>query len=124
MRTQDEIGRSIRLSNVTEGTMGGSATITLPSGFCGSVFWGRDEGGWEHVSMASYRRHKMPTWQDMCDLKDVFFGPDEEAVQIHPVESEYVHGVGTLANRIGNVMHLWRPKDGNWSIMNRGDGRC
>ena len=119
MKSQNEIAESIRLSNQVVFPEGGKATITLPSGFCGSVIWGRDEGGWEHVSVSSYKRGKMPTWDDMCRVKDVFFEVEEEAVQVHPRESEYLHSVGPLHALLDNVLHIWRPKDGDWSLMNK-----
>lgn len=122
MRPNSEIATNVRLSNAVDLIEGGNATVTLPSGFCGSVVWGRDEGGWEHVSVSSYRRSKLPTWHDMCTVKDIFFDAEEEAVQLHPAESRYVHGVGTFADRLENVLHLWRPKDGDWSLMNRDGG--
>ena len=119
MRPNSEIVNNIRLSNVNDLIDSGIATITLPSGFCGSVIWARDESGWEHVSVSSYRRNKMPSWDDMCRVKDVFFEAEEEAVQLHPRESEYVHSVGPKAAPLENVLHIWRPKDGDWSLMNR-----
>ena len=118
MRPNSEIATNIRLSNVNDLISGGHATVSLPSGFCGSVIWGRDEGGHEHVSVSSYRRHKLPTWDDMCQVKDIFFDAEEMAVQVHPPESEYVHSVGPRANPLENVLHLWRPCDGDWSILN------
>ena len=49
----------------------------------------------------------------------IFFDAEEMAVQIHPPESEYVHSVGSRANPLENVLHLWRPCDGDWSCLNR-----
>ncbi len=66
-----------------------------------SVIWSNG-GGWEHVSMAPYKRSIVPTWDDMCRLKDMFFEDDEVAVQYHPAKSEYV-------NNVPNCLHLWRP---------------
>ena len=53
------------------------------------------------------------------EIEAIEIGPDEEAVQIHPKESEYVHSVGHGADALENVLHIWRPKDGDWTIMNR-----
>ena len=61
--------------------------------------WG---GGWEHVSVAPVKRHKIPTWEQMCAVKDVFFKDDEAVIQIHPPKAEYV-------NMMTNCLHLWRP---------------
>lgn len=59
--------------------------------------WG---GGFEHVSMDGKKR--MPTWEEMCELKDMFFGEDECCVQYHPPKSEYV-------NNIPYCLHIWKP---------------
>lgn len=61
--------------------------------------WG---GGWEHVSVAPVKRNKIPTWEQMCAVKDVFFKDDEAVIQIHPPKAEYV-------NMMANCLHLWRP---------------
>lgn len=61
--------------------------------------WG---GGWEHVSVAPVKKNKIPTWEQMCAVKDVFFKDDEAVIQIHPQKAEYV-------NMMTNCLHLWRP---------------
>ena len=89
------------------------------SGFSGSVVFGFDENGMEHVSVSSFKIRKLPSWDDMCKLKDMFFRKDEMVVQIHPSEDQYVHGVQRLdENKLENVLHLWRPKNGDWSMLN------
>ena len=45
---------------------------------------------------------EIPTWDDMCALKDIFFDDEEEVYQIHPKKSEYV-------NLSENYLHLWKP---------------
>ena len=60
-------------------------------------------GGWDHVSVS--RKNKMPTWDEMCAIKDMFFEPEEVAVQYHPKKSEYV-------NNHPYCLHLWRPNCG------------
>ena len=37
----------------------------------------------EHVSVSPKKKFRVPTWDDMCVLKDVFFEDEEEASQIH-----------------------------------------
>lgn len=83
--------------------------------FKGTVLAGFNEEGWEHVSISHYKKKQLPTWEVMCRVKDMFWRKDEEVVQIHPKESEYLHGV----NGLENVLHLWRPVDGDWSLMGR-----
>ena len=64
-----------------------------------------DEEGWEHVS-GSYpnARLQIPSWKEMCFVKDLIWKPDEVVVQYHPAESDYV-------NIHPGVLHLWRPTD-------------
>ncbi len=62
--------------------------------------WG---AGWEHVSVAPLNG-SMPKWEDMCFVKDMFFGDDEWVVEFHPPKSEYV-------NNMPNCLHLWKPID-------------
>ena len=64
---------------------------------------------WEHVSVAyDNERRKTPSWAEMCAVKEVFWRPDEEVHQIHPKDSEYVHGYKGK----DNILHLWRPVGG------------
>lgn len=66
----------------------------------------RDLGGvmgalkWEHVSVSA--RDRCPTWEEMCWVKDQFWGPEECVVQFHPPRSLYV-------NQARYCLHLWRP---------------
>lgn len=55
--------------------------------------------GWEHVSVS--RRDRCPTWEEMCQIKDIFWDEDDCVVQFHPPRSEYV-------NNHPNCLHLWR----------------
>lgn len=58
--------------------------------------------GWEHVSVS--RKSRIPSWEDMCRVKTLFWGPEACVVQYHPPESEYV-------NNHPNCLHLWRPRE-------------
>ena len=75
-----------------------------------SICIGSNEEGWEHVSIEMYGR-KLPTWDEMCEIKDLCWDDEEEVVQIHPKKSHYIN--------MTEAMHLWRPVNGDWSIMNR-----
>lgn len=57
-------------------------------------------GGWEHVSVSC--ESKVPTWDIMCQIKDMFFKEDEVVMQLHPAKDEYI-------NNHPNCLHLWRP---------------
>ena len=63
--------------------------------------WG---GGWDHVSVAPLKKKIVPSWEMMCQVKDIFFEPDEAVIQIHPPKDEYV-------NNMPNCLHLWRAND-------------
>lgn len=57
-------------------------------------------GGWEHVSIDGKKR--LPDWNEMCELKDMFFRDDECCVEYHPPKSEYV-------NNAPYCLHIWKP---------------
>lgn len=61
-----------------------------------------DGMGWEHVSVS--RKDRVPTWDEMCQVKALFWDDEDCVVQYHPPKSEYV-------NVHPNCLHLWRPKD-------------
>jgi hypothetical protein len=56
-----------------------------------------------HISVAYPDR--LPSWRDLREIKDAFFGPDKAAAQILPETSEYV-------NVHPFVLHLWEIPDG------------
>lgn len=55
--------------------------------------------GWEHVSVSL--RKRMPNWQEMCFVKDLFWHPEETVLQYHPPKSQYV-------NYHPFCLHMWR----------------
>ena len=84
--------------------------------FKGTLICGFNEDGMEHVSVSSYKKRQLPDWETMCRIKDAFWQDEEMDVQIHPKKSEYLHGVSTIGgDKLENVLHLWRPADGDWS---------
>lgn len=46
---------------------------------------------------------KLPSWDEMCWIKHLFFKPEECVVQFHPPAERYVN--------YEPVLHLWRPQD-------------
>ena len=42
-------------------------------------------GGWEHVSVTpcNQKRKTCPTWEEMCQIKAMFFEPEETVIQYH-----------------------------------------
>lgn len=68
-----------------------------------------DGSGWRHVSVVMVNDKKepagvMPSWEDMCFLKDLFWDKDQCVVQYHPPESEYI-------NNHEYCLHLWQPTE-------------
>jgi hypothetical protein len=65
-----------------------------------------DGEGWEHVSVHARGRKmnamRTPTWKEMCYVKRLCWDGEDEVVQFHPKESQYV-------NYHPHVLHLWRP---------------
>jgi hypothetical protein len=61
-----------------------------------------DGAGWEHVSVSFENR--TPTWEEMCQIKAIFWDSDDVVIQYHPRASDYV-------NMHRHCLHLWRPTD-------------
>jgi len=55
--------------------------------------------GWEHASVSMPRR--TPTWKEMCQVKEMFWGDEDVVIQIHPKKSDYI-------NNSPNCLHLFR----------------
>lgn len=101
MKSPEEIRQTPNLLIAHTAEDGGCGEIFQLGKRWASVIWSNG-GGWEHVSVAPYNRRIIPSWDDMCRLKDMFFREDETVVQYHPAKSEYV-------NNVPNCLHLWRP---------------
>lgn len=63
--------------------------------------------GWEHVSVhvVEFGKQKVPTWEQMCAVKDIFWDAEETVCQFHPAKSRYV-------NCHPCVLHLWKKREG------------
>lgn len=57
---------------------------------------------WEHVSISIIDGDRLPTWDEMCFVKNLFWGEEDCVLQFHPPKSDYV-------NYRWQVLHLWRP---------------
>jgi hypothetical protein len=65
-----------------------------------------DGEGWQHVSVSFFdQRTRTPSWELMCQVKDLFFEPEDTVIQFHPPHSQYV-------NNHSGCLHLWRCTDG------------
>lgn len=109
MRAHEEIKNNKALGLITCHINTYFGYIVLSNGKKGTIIAGRNEDGWEHVSICLYMG-KNPTWEDMCEVKNIFWDDEEQVVQIHPKKSQYVN--------ITESFHLWRPANGDWEIMN------
>jgi len=97
---------------VPDGPMGSNATygnkgaFILPSPLSGRhlIIIASDGRDWEHVSVHAEKKggDRLPTWPEMCFVKDLFWDPEDVVMQLHPRRSEYV-------NHHPCVLHLWRP---------------
>lgn len=73
-----------------------SSTKSRPARVIGT--WGC---WWDHVSVSFSNR--MPTWDEMAEVKRMFFKPGETCIQLHPPEEDYV-------NLHKFCLHIWRPQ--------------
>jgi hypothetical protein len=63
------------------------------------------ETGWDHVSISVRNKRglplrRVPSWEQMCRIKDLFWTEEETVVQFHPPKPEYV-------NNHAFCLHLW-----------------
>jgi hypothetical protein len=80
--------------------IGNAGAFQVPLERGQSVFVIASDGcGWEHVSVS--RRDRCPTWDEMCQVKNMFWEDDDCVVQFHPPRREYV-------NNHPYCLHLWR----------------
>lgn len=98
MKTYEEIMANKRVFDLN--ACSGFVKLT-DCGTCTVVF-GMNENGWEHVSVRPVKKYRIPSWNDMCQVKDIFWSDEEEVLQLHPKKSEYV-------NIADNCLHLWKP---------------
>lgn len=95
----DELSSRNDFEIIRKGFDGGMGRFTKGSQKEMTVIWSF-AGGWEHVSIDGKKR--MPTWEEMCQLKDMFFDDTECCVEYHPPKSEYV-------NNVNYCLHIWKP---------------
>ena len=100
MRDISEIKANHRLIVFEEGADGLRAYLSHPQYKPGQMFivasWG---GGWEHVSVSLAKR--CPFWDEMCMIKDIFWGENECVVQYHPPKTDYI-------NNHPYCLHMWK----------------
>ena len=100
MKKLDDVKNSIYVNGFMLGDDGGRFDITTPDKakiFVIASFG----GGWDHVSASL--KNRLPTWDEMCFIKDLFFEDNECVVQYHPPKSQYV-------NNYKYCLHIWKPQ--------------
>jgi hypothetical protein len=100
MRTIEEIKKAIGIHILVMGVDGFNAKYIDPvtqKEYYVVCSWGM---GWEHVSISN--RTKIPSWEIMCRIKEIFFKDEEWCVEYHPAKSEYINNMATC-------LHIWRP---------------
>lgn len=63
-----------------------------------------DGAGWDHVSVhiADIKgKISTPSWAQMNKIKDLFWGPEDVVIQLHPPKSTYI-------NNHPHTLHLWK----------------
>jgi len=63
----------------------------------------QDGTEWLHVSVS--RRDRIPSYQDLIEVKDLFITPEREAIQVFPPRDKHV-------NDHPHCLHLWSRIDG------------
>jgi hypothetical protein len=64
----------------------------------------RDGKRWMHVSFS--RANRLPSWDDLRKVKDIFIGRERLAVQVLPKARDYV-------NHHPHTLHLWSCLEGD-----------
>ena len=64
--------------------------------------------GWEHVSVSTKGRGRLPNWIEMCWVKELFWSKEDCAVQYHPPESK--------KRDFSPVLHMWRPTNAEFPM--------
>ena len=99
MKTIDAISINPRVLIGQKGSDGFNGEIHFPL-WKGSFICSTG-AGWEHVSVHPYKMSYVPSWDDMCKVKEIFWKDDEAVIQVHPAKKDYV-------NNMPNCLHLWR----------------
>lgn len=80
---------------------GAFKVMRLPLGRSLTVIASNDDG-WEHVSVS--RPSRCPTWDEMCEVKELFWDDEDMVIQYHPPKSQYI-------NCHPHCLHMWKPTE-------------
>jgi hypothetical protein len=81
---------------------GNNGAFLVPSRSSGRMLTviASDGAGWEHVSVST--KHRVPTYEEMKEIKQLFWDAEDTVVEYHPALSDFV-------NNHPYCLHLWRP---------------
>lgn len=77
----------------------GAFEIPYKSSTLFAIVYDGSSDGWEHVSVSL--RSRCPNWQEMCFVKDLFWGEDETVMQFHVPKSQHI-------NNHPYCLHMWK----------------
>lgn len=97
--SKGRIRKGFFASSDADGLMG-AFTLTTLAGEMMKIISSGPMDDWEHVSVSF--KHRCPTWEEMCKVKDLFWGEDECVIQYHPPKKDYI-------NAHPYCLHLWKP---------------
>ena len=99
MKSFEDIRANKRFQGKYKAEDGGTGWVTIRGRMFYVVY--SNGGGWDHVSVSLPNR--CPTWDEMCEIKDMFFNEDECCIEFHPKKTEYV-------NIHPYCLHIWKPQ--------------
>ena len=100
MKNWEDIKNLKRIAWVNITDDGAAGWIRMPSGWMGSIVVSTG-AGWEHVSVSPAKKSILPSWEDMCTIKNMFWDEDEAVIERHPPKADYI-------NLMPNCLHLWK----------------
>ena len=104
MRNLEEILKNGKLNITTQYQEGD--VVQIRANYTDSVtqkqYWCKftSAQGWEHVTVSG--KNKVPEWNIMCKVKEIFWEDEECCIEYHPRKSQYV-------NNNENCLHIWKP---------------
>lgn len=84
----------------------GAFSVRIKSSKRSLIVQASDGAGWEHVSVSINGTLQCPTWDMMCEVKDLFWDSSDLVVQFHPPKENHV-------SYHPGCLHLWRKFDSN-----------
>ena len=103
MKTTDEIKQDKHVIAYAKAIFGFDAFVVKAMGNEFNVV-ASIEPNQEHISITLIHKKRIPTWEEMKAIKDIFFFDEEECYQVFPKKSEYV-------NLHPYCMHIWRDRN-------------